>query len=80
MTVTHTLSACVDCALILANGESGQGDAHDAALVAAHVVRWGDDAGHLVLSGAEPVEFMTSPCGACGSELAGSRFAVAALR
>jgi len=75
------LEVCTDCAMILANGELGQGDAmadeRHAALIAAE---WPEH--DLVLSGGEHDEpfFSRSQCDGCGSRLGGDREVAVAFR
>jgi hypothetical protein len=78
-TVTYSdLAVCVDCAMMLANGELGQGDAEavHASLIEA---QWPDT--FLTLSGSEDEDtwFSSSPCDGCGSQLAGDRFSAVAM-
>jgi hypothetical protein len=76
---THLLSLCTDCALIVANGETGRGEEVDVAIAAAQTMRLDDDAARLVLTMAEPVPFSTVTCDGCGERLAGERHAAVIL-
>lgn len=76
------LSVCVDCTMLIANGEV-QDDGRDiteehAAKVAA---QWGEDAIHLVLSCPDECEgwSSSSECDGCGSTLGGERHPAAVL-
>lgn len=67
------LSVCVDCIMILANGEGSS------VTVDAMTATWGDDGRHLV-PGGEDLGYSTSPCDGCGSGLHGDRFTAALLK
>ena len=81
MIITHDdLAVCIDCAMILANGELGLGDdAADAAHAALISAQWPD--GGLVLSCPDDCEesFSWSRCDGCGSALGGGRHSAVVL-
>lgn len=82
--IADGLLVCVDCAMMCANGELGQGDAAaEAAHAAQMVAQWGEHTAGLVLA-CEPDEegcdtYSTRRCDGCGSGLAGARCAAAVL-
>ena len=69
--------ACIECAHVIANGEFEVGvpDAVSAGINSLHDA-YGNV--HLVVSG-EPEEFSSTPCGVCGSHMAGARWEVSGL-
>ncbi len=77
------LAVCVDCAMLIANGEVTDGEGND--ITAEHAERmrevWGDDAVHLVLTCPQNCDgwFFWSRCDGCGSALGGDRHPAAAL-
>ena len=76
------LAVCVDCAMLIANGEV-QDNGHD--VTAEHAAKvgaqWGDDTRNLVLSCPDECEgwFSSSSCDGCGSTLGGERHPAAVL-
>lgn len=81
--IADDLSVCVDCVLLIANGEVTDSDGNDIAeeVAARQVAVWGDDNTGLVLSGTDDEPFFSSSaCDGCGSDLAGDRMKAAVLR
>lgn len=80
--IASGLSVCVDCALLIANGEVTDSDGNDIAEQVAErqVSVWGNDARWLVLDHNDEPYFGTRPCDGCGSDLAGDRMLAAVLR
>ena len=83
-TVTHDdLLVCVDCAMMIANGEMA-GD-HTEAEAAAHAeamaAQWQGVPGTLALDGLTDGDeaYGTAPCDGCGSHLHGARFSAVVI-
>ncbi len=69
---TATLTACSDCALLIANGDEAR-DGHADAVAARHPGVW------LVIESYEVDEHSVYPCGCCGDRAHGARYPVAAF-
>ena len=80
--VTDGLRVCVDCALLIANGEVTDSDGNDIAEQVAErqVAVWGNDARWLVLTDYDEPFFSWSDCEGCGSTLGGDRMLAAVIR
>lgn len=75
---TITLSACTDCALIIANDDDSGMSATAADMCRAGIAKWREmEDMRLVVSG-DDEHFSMSRCGVCGSSLAGDRIEVTA--
>lgn len=81
--IADELGICVDCTMMAANGELGQGDEsadqRHAELMAEHIAQtYGVPWFCLALS-CEGEWFSSTPCHGCGSSLAGDRFPAVVL-
>lgn len=75
------INVCVDCTLLIANGECTDSDGNDIAerVAEAQTAIWGDAAGRIVLTLDDEPFFSWSDCGGCGSTLGGDRMKAVVL-
>ncbi len=74
--ICDDLQVCVDCAMLIANGEASPEHAEKVSEI------WGDDCVNLVLSCGDECDesFSWSDCDGCGSSLGGTRHEAALIR
>ena len=80
MQVIAEISVCVDCLIMIANGDvSGIDNEDRIAEVIAGMDRLTTDGAHLVAGDSDDGNFRWTPCECCGSELGGDRHAAVLL-
>jgi hypothetical protein len=76
---TFDIHVCIDCAMLFANGDAGDGVDHDA-LVQSIDEYWPTNEGWRIDVCEDGEDFSWSWCDACGSNLGGSRMHATAWR